>query len=347
MPIMADPREPSSSSQAQLPLFAGIDLGATNTKIGLIDDRGQTIGFQTIPTAISTGPEAAAEQMGRTVLVLIKSAGLKPADVAAVGLAAPGPIDLPTGRLVAPVNLPGWHDFPLRDRVSHYCNLPVRFSHDACAAAFGEFSFGARRDLNSLVLLTLGTGLGGGIIVDGKLIEGGHSHAAMIGHITIDSRDDARICPCGQPGHLEAYVSGIALVKRASESLESGKKTALAARLEQNAELTPQLIAAEAAAGDALCLEMVLEAARYLAMGIASMINTIDPDAVLLGGGINFGGPNSPLGRQFLEAVRQEVRRRAFPIPAQRTTIDYATLGSDAGWLGAAGLARQQRLQSP
>src|SRR5262249_38993755 len=151
---------------------------------------------------------------GRTIAALIRDAGLKTGDVAAVGLAAPGPIDLPTGRLIAPVNLPGWHDFPLRDRVSHYCNLPVRFSHDACAAAFGEFSYGARHALNSLVLFPLGTGLGGGIVVDGRLLEGRHSHAAMIGHIIVDCRDDARICPCGQPGHLEAYVSAIALVKR-------------------------------------------------------------------------------------------------------------------------------------
>jgi glucokinase len=128
--------------------------------------------------------------------------------------------------------------------------------------------------------------------------------------------------------------------------MEEGRKTSLNARLEQGFTLSPLLISEEAAAGDALALELVLDSARYLAVGVVSMMHTIDPDAVLLGGGINFGGPDSPLGRKFLEIVREEVRRRAFPIPAQRATIDYATLGSDAGYLGAAGLARLKHLPS-
>jgi glucokinase len=335
-------REMISSREAQAPLFIGVDLGATNTKIGLVDDLGRTIGFQSIPTVVGAGPEAAAEEIERVVESVTGKAGVKTGDVVALGLAAPGPIDIPTGRLIAPVNLPGWHDFPLRDRVSHYCGLSVRFSHDACAAAYGEHWLGLGQNMHSLVLFTLGTGLGCGIVVDGVLIEGRHSHGAMAGHITVDVRDDARICPCGQSGHLEAYVSGIALVKRAVEVMESGGKTSLDARMEHGAPLTPLLIAEEAAAGDALCLEIVLEAARYLAVGIVAMMHTIDPDGVLIGGGINFGGPDSSLGRQFLDCVREEVRRRAFPIPAQQTTIDYATLGGDAGYLGAAGLARAE-----
>src|SRR5262249_52663473 len=118
-------------------------------------------------------------------------------------------------------------------------------------------------------------------------------------------------------------------------------------RLEHGAGLTPLLIAEEAAAGDALCLEIVTDTARYFAVGIVNMMHTIDPDGVLLGGGINFCGRNSPLGRRFLDIIREEVHRRAFPIPAQRTTIDYATLGGDAGYLGAAGLARAEYYKLP
>jgi len=337
---MPQVRQNISSSPVQRPLFVGIDIGATNTKIGLVDDLGRTVGVRSFATGASAGPEAAAQQIGREVEMLRKDAGAKAGDVVAAGVGAPGPLDIPTGKLLNPPNLPGWHDFPLRDRVSHFCGLPVRFTGDACAAAYGEYCLGSHKKIRSLVLFTLGTGLGCGIVVDGRLIEGSHSHGAMSGHITIDVRDDARICPCGQPGHLEAYVSGVALVKRAVEFMEDGRKTSLNSRIESGAMLTPLVIAEEAAAGDALSLELVLDTARYLAVGIVSMMHTIDPDAVLLGGGINFGGPDSPLGRRYLDAIREEVSRRAFPIPAQQTTIDYATLGSDAGYLGAASVAR-------
>ncbi len=338
---MSYQRQTVSPREATRPLFVGVDIGATNIKIGLVDDLGRTIGFQSFATENDAGPETAAQQIGQAIKTLMSGAGVKAGEVVAVGL-APGPLDIPQGLLLSPPNLSGWRDFPLRDRVSHHCELPVRFTGDACAAAFGEFWLGSGQQTHSLVMFTLGTGLGCGMVIDGKLLEGSHSHGAMSGHITIDVSDNARICPCGQPGHLEAYVCAIALVKRATELMEEGRKTSLNARLEQGAALTPLLISEEAAAGDALSLELVLETGRYLAIGVVSMMHIIDPDAVLLGGGINFGGPDSPLGRRFLDTIREEVRRRAFPIPAQRATIDYATLGGDAGYLGAAGLARQE-----
>jgi glucokinase len=337
---MSYQRETISSREAQRPLFVGIDLGGTNTKVGMVDNVGRTLGFESTTTVVSAGPEEAAREMGNVVERLIKSAGVSKSEVAAVGLGAPGPIDVPTGRLVAPVNLPGWHGFDLRDRVSECCGLPVRFCHDACAAVFGEYWLGGHGRTSSVVLFTLGTGLGCGIVVDGVLVEGKHSHGAMVGHIVVDTRDDARVCPCGQRGHLEAYVSGIALVKRGVEMMEEGRKTSLNSRMEHGNALTPLVIAEEAAAGDATAMELVMDAARYLAVGIVNMMHTIDPDVVLVGGGIHFGGAKSALGRQFLERIREEVRRRAFPVPAQRTSIDYATLGSDAGYLGAACLAR-------
>ena len=344
---MSYQRETISGREAQRPLFVGIDLGATNTKIGLVDEVGRTIGFESVPTVVSAGPEAAVREMGRVVERLIERAGVSKRDVAAIGLGAPGPIDVPAGKLVAPVNLPGWQGFDLRDRVSECCGLPVRFCHDACAAVFGEYWLGRHGEMRSVVLFTLGTGLGCGIVVDGVLVEGRHSHGAMVGHIVVDAREDARVCPCGQRGHLEAYVSGIALVKRAVEMMEEGRKTSLNARREHGDALTPLVIAEEATAGDATALELVMDAAKYLAVGIVSMMHTIDPDAVLVGGGIDFGGPETALGRRFLERIREEVRLRAFPVPAQRTTIDYATLGSDAGYLGAAGLARAEHRKMP
>jgi len=158
-------------------------------------------------------------------------------------------------------------------------------------------------------------------VVDGRLIEGSHSHGAMSGHITIDVRDDARICPCGQPGHLEAYVSGVAPGEAAVEFMEDGRKTSLNSRIESGAMLTPLVIAEEAAAGDALSLELVLDTARYLAVGNCEHDAHDRPGCRAVGGGINFGGPDSPLGRRYLDAIREEVSRRHSPFRRSRQQL--------------------------
>jgi glucokinase len=332
-------------SQAQPQFFVGIDLGGSSSKIGVVDNVGNTLSYINVPTAIDQGPENGAQRMGLGALEALRNAGVDVGEVRRIGLGSPGTMDLATGMLIQPVNLRGWNNFPLRDRLSHYCGLPVTFANDGAAAAFGEFWLGAGQEMHSLVMFTLGTGIGCGIIVDGSSIDGRHSHGAECGHIAIDFHDDARMCSCGQPGHLEAYASATALVKRTIEALESGRKTSLNARLEHGAELSPIVIGEEAEAGDSLCLELVLDTARFLSVGIVTLMHTIDPDVVVLGGAMTFGGNNSALGRQFLQRIREEVRRRAFPILAQQTTIDYARLGSDAGYLGAAGLARAEYLR--
>jgi glucokinase len=252
-------------------------------------------------------------------------------------------MDIPAGMLLQPHNLPGWFNFPICERVSHYCGCRVTFVNDGAAAAYGEYWIGSGKAHNSLVMLTLGTGVGGGIIVDDLNISGEHSHGAECGHIIIDSRDDARICPCGQGGHLEAYASATAVIKRTDEALAAGRASSLSNRLAAGEKLTPRLLAAEAEQGDALSVEIVLETARYLGIGIVSLMHTIDPDIVVLGGAMTFGGHDAPLGRQFLDRVRLEVKQRAFPVLAEKVLIDYATLGGHAGYIGAAGVARLAR----
>jgi len=211
---------------------------------------------------------------------------------------------------------------------------------DAARAAYGEFWVGSGRDFHSLVLLTLGTGIGCGIIIGDLSIDGENSHGAECGHIIINCDDDARMCGCGQTGHLEAYASATAVIKRTQEALDAGHKSSLVQRIAGGDELTPKLIADEAEAGDSLALEIVIETARYLGIGVVSLMHTIDPTGVLLGGAMTFGGNDTDLGRRFLERVREEARRRAFPVIARRTKIDYALLGGDAGYIGAAGIAR-------
>jgi glucokinase len=336
------PTQPIALNAAQPPFFAGLDLGGTNIKVGIVDDCGRVITSLSIPTLSERGPEDASQRMGQAVLKAIQQAGLTPDRVARVGLGTPGTMEIPAGKPDKPANLKGWDYFPLRDRVSAHCGLPVTFANDANAAAYGEFWVGSGRGFHSMVLLTLGTGIGCGIIIGELIVDGENSHGAECGHIIIDCCDAARVCGCGQPGHLEAYASATAVIKRTQEALAAGRPSSLSRRVAAGAEVTPKLVAEEADQGDALALELVLETARYLGIGIVSLIHTVDPSGVLLAGAMTFGGKQTELGRRFLARIQEEVRRRAFALLAERVVIDFALLGGDAGFIGAAGVARLQ-----
>ena len=184
--------DPDRPPAARPPLFVGIDVGGTNIKIGIVDDAGRPVAYRSISTEEERGPADAAERIGAAVRSLIAEAGLEDGAVARVGLATPGPMDIPTGMLLGPGNLPHWHNSPIRDLVSKACGMPVTYANDANAAAYGEFWAGAARDYRSMVLFTMGTGIGGGIIVDEMLIEGVHSCGGELGHIIIDSPPTTR-----------------------------------------------------------------------------------------------------------------------------------------------------------
>jgi glucokinase len=342
---MAETRHFLPRNEAQAPFFVGIDLGGTNIKVGVVDDLGRPMSWLSVPTEAEKGPEDAARRMGQAVREASRLAGLTDGEVARVGLGSPGTMDIPAGMLIEPVNLRGpsgdeWNNFPIRDRASHHCGLPVAFANDGAAAAYGEFWVGSGRELASLVLFTLGTGIGCGIIVGDHSIDGENSHGAECGHIVIDMSDDARMCGCGQPGHLEAYASATAVIKRAQEALDAGRTSSLAQRMADGAELSPKLMAKEAEQGDELSLELIMETARYMGVGVVNLLHTIDPAGVLLGGAMTFGGNRTELGQKFLARVREEIDRRAFKLLAQRIILDYASLGGDAGYIGAAGIAR-------
>ncbi len=283
--------------------------------------------------------------MGAAVQQAIVDAGLKPRAIARVGLGSPGEMDIPSGMLLTPINLKGWNNFCIRDRVSDACGLPVDFENDANAAAYGEFWVGSGREFQSMALLTLGTGIGCGIIIGDLVLQGAHSHGGENGHGVIDCCEDARLCSCGARGHLEAYASATAVIRRAQDLLGQGRMSSLSERIAGGEELTPKLIADEAERGDELSNEIIRETARYLGVGVVNLMHTIDPEAVLLGGAMTFGGRERELGRQFLGMVQSEVRRIARPIPAKKTVIDFASLGGDAGFIGAAGVARLEYLK--
>jgi glucokinase len=325
---------------AKKPYFIGIDVGGTNIKLGLVDDAGETLAYQSMRTEQEKGAEDACVRMAQTLQRLIGDASAAKRDIVRAGIATPGPMDIGKGMILRPGNLPGWWDFPIRDRVSHHLGMPVAFANDANAAAYGEFWSGAGKQYHSLVFLTLGTGVGGGIIVGDTLIEGEHSCGSECGHILINPADDAPMDSLGKRGSLESYGNATAVVDRALAALGSATVTSLAKRRAGGEEITPQLIAQEAERGDEVARRVIMETAYWLAIGIVSFIHTIDPDAVLLGGAMTFGGNDSEVGRAFLQRIRDEVRPRLLEPLRDTVRIEFASLGGDAGYIGAAGLAR-------
>ena len=228
------------------------------------------------------------------------------------------------------------------DELTKLTDLPVVFCNDANAAAYGEYWVGSASGQSSLALLTLGTGIGTGIIIEGKSIDGAIGYGGECGHIIIDSAKDAMLCGCGQRGHLEAYCSATGVARR-TISLTMNRESSIRPKITPETRLSdiPKIVYFEAEGGDELAMEIVLDTANYLSIGIVSLLHTIDAACILLGGAMTFGGKRSPLGQRFLSQVIHEVKSKAFPAIAENVLIDFAALGGDAGYIGAAGLARE------
>jgi glucokinase len=320
------------------PYFLGIDVGGTGIKIGLTDDEGRTLGFVAIETEEPKGPADAMRRTAKAAEELIQNIGIRRDSIARVGLGTPGSQDIPRGMLIEPPNHPHWHHFPIVKCLEEVIGLPVSFANDANAAAFGEFWVGTGRVYSSMILLTLGTGVGGGIIIDNQLVVGQNSFGGECGHMIIDPRPDARLCVWGGGrGHLEAYASASAVAQRALEELQSGAVSCLSNR---PGKLTSRIIYEAALQGDSFSLRIIDETADYLALGITTLVHTLDPGLVVLGGAMNFGGKDCVVGSRFLKRIEHSFQSRSFEYVASGTKIEFATLGGDAGYLGAAGIAR-------
>ncbi len=315
------------------PVYLGIDLGGTNIKSGVVDGDGRSLSSVSLETEADHGPEVGIDRLAEAGNRAVEESGLGWDRIAAVGLGSPGTMDLEAGMLLDPPNLHGWNNLPIRRLLSDRLKKPTVLQNDANAAAFGEYWVGAGKGARSLALFTLGTGIGCGIVVDGSIIEGRHSHGAECGHIIIQM-ENGRQCSCGAFGHLEAYASATALLKRAVEALQFDNSPSLLRQIDPR-ELSSRAIGKAADAGDHLARRLMRETAHYLAVGSVCVMHTIDPDLVLFGGGM------IAAGQAFLDDIRHDIRAMAFPVPAARTRIEYAQLGGDAGFIGAAGCARR------
>lgn len=320
------------------PFFLGLDLGGTNIKAGVVDDEGRPLATIDRPTRAELGPVMGLETLVEAASLAVEASGADWSEIQAVGLGAAGTIDSAGGTIVEAANLPLWNGFPIAPRLGDRLGRPTFLLNDANAAAFGEYWAGAGRNTESLALFTLGTGIGCGIVESGRVLEGRHGLGGEFGHVTIQM-DGGRPCSCGRTGHLEAYASANSLVRRAVEALEVEPESSLRDCL-ADGTLDSRAIAQHADEGDTLAIRLMAETARYLAIGAATVMHSIDPDVILFGGGMIEAGPG------FLEAIRAGVREYAFPSAWQRTRIDHASLGKHAGCIGAAGWARKMVMES-
>ena len=311
--------------------FVGLDVGGTTMKAAVVDDAGQPLSK---PVVLDTHPErgqdAGLETMCESIRQAVAAAKLTMKDIVAIGVATPGLMDIKAGLILDPPNLKPWKNVPVRAHIAGVFNIPVAFQNDGNAAAYGEYWVGVGRDVKSMVMFTLGTGVGGGIIVDDFIIEGYSSHGGEVGHIRIDLPDHGRLCGCGRRGCLEAYASATAVVDRAREAMV-GQPTSL----RDHEGLTAKDVFNAAALGDSLAEKVIDETAYYLALGATATMAIVDPQMIVIGGGV------SAAGEPFLDKVRGYVTRYGLTYPASRVMIRLAELGSDAGFIGAAGCARQ------
>lgn len=315
--------------------FVGLDVGGSTMKAGVVDDAGTPLCAVSLATEAHRGQEFGLARMCETIRQAVAAARLTLDQVTAIGVATPGFMDIPGGLILDPPNLQPWKNVPVRDHVRGVFRKPTAFQNDANAAALGEYWVGAGKGVASLVMFTLGTGVGGGVILDGKVLEGRHSHGAELGHMRIELTSP-RLCTCGRYGCLEAYASATAVVRRAHEALNvEGDRSRLYAVRRERGELSARDVFDAAAAGDELAGRLMEETAFYLAVGAVNAMQVIDPDLVVFAGGMTTAGPG------FLARIRHHIAAMAPAVPVGRTEVRYAQLGTDAGFIGAACCGRQ------
>lgn len=317
----------------------GLDIGGTNMVVGMVPmDGGEPRGLR----KLSTLPEAGGKEVILRAVAAAKDAmkevcraeGGDTGQVAGIGIGAPGPLNRETGILLEAPNL-GWKDFPLRSLVSEGLGLRAEVDNDANCATYGEWWLGAGQGSTILVGLTLGTGIGGGFVVNGEIHHGASDAAGEFGHITIDST--GRKCKCGNYGCLEAYASGPNIAARAVEGIEAGIESALVDLVDGKLEeITAATVYEGVILGDAYAHEVMKETAKLLGVGVANLINALNPDAVVIAGGVTRAG-------DFLFVpLRKEVRRRAFRSAVDACRIVPAALPETAGVIGAAGIFKKK-----
>jgi glucokinase len=310
--------------------YIGVDIGGTNLRLALVDSRGGVAAREKLQTDIHLGRDGFLDRLLSGISMLRVRGEQSGGRVSAAGIGVPGLIDA-SGLVLSSVNLRSIEGLNLKEMVARSSGLPIVTVNDANAAAYGEKMYGAGRDYGSLMLLTLGTGVGSGLVLDGKLWTGADGIAAECGHVTVEP--DGIRCSCGNRGCLEQYASARAIVAAAVRALAAGARGALDSL--SGDSMTAEAIAIAARCGDPLSRSLYHEAGRYLGIAGAAVVNLLNIEAIILAGGMagSFDLLSGPM--------REEIGNRAFALPAGRVRIVAGDLGDDAGILGAAALAME------
>jgi glucokinase len=341
-PVVSSGRsDPLSSVPSDKRWLVGVDLGGTNIVVGVLPIDGGT-GEVLACRSVATEAQRGAKFVVDRIVGLIKESmdqvmaehGGTRADFAGVGIGSPGPLDRATGTVINTPNL-GWRNFPLRDLISNAVSLPATLDNDANCATYGEWWLGSGRNVDTLVGLTLGTGIGGGIVLNGQIFHGVSDAAGEIGHMTIEA--NGRKCNCGNYGCLEAYASGPAIALRAMEGIEAGAESLLPALVNGRLEdLTAATVYEGVVLGDPYANDVMRETAKLLGAGVASIINVLNPEMVVSAGGV------TRAGEHLFAPLRAEVRRRAFKSAQEACQIVSAQLPGTAGLIGAIAVFKRE-----
>ena len=310
----------------------GVDLGGTNVRASLISDDGTILQQARRPSHQQQQAEDTLNQITDACREVLLHQKLGPKGIRGVGIGLPGIMDSNTGVCFWSPNFPHWKDVPIAATVSAGVGAPAFILNDAKCAALGELHYGAGRGCRNMVMITLGTGIGGAFVVDGQLLMGPNGSVGEVGHHTIDPT--GRKCGCGNYGCWEAMCARDAIIERAERKLQTGRESSL--REVTRGEVTPALISEAAAKGDALAKEVLDEIGFYIGVGAANLINMLNPERFVIGGGI------SQAGEALLAPIRRTVEARAVPKQRETAQIVPAELGDNAGVMGAAALVHRR-----
>lgn len=313
-------------------LYIGVDLGGTNIAVGLVNEQGEILSKGSTPTKMPRGYEEIIADIAAETLRVIERSGHTLSDIAAIGIGVPGVFDPKTGKVLVCVNL-DWHDVPIVEEMQKYIDKPIFVDNDATVAGLAESVAGVSAGVENSVFLTLGTGVGGGIVIGGKVYSGAHGVGSELGHMIIEL--DGEPCTCGNYGCFERYASATAIIREGRKALEQHPESLMGALCENDPQkMTAKTVFDAAKEGDETAMKVFRRYIKGLTMGILSIVNVLDPEVIVLGGGV------SKAGDFLLSAVREALAPHIIFKSAPYARIEIARLGSEAGIIGAAMLGK-------
>ena len=318
-------------------MVVAVDLGGTSIRVAVVDGSGTTTGFVVCPTDAAKGPDTVVSRILLMIRDSLQEAQVDASQIVAVGIGSPGPLDRTTGVIHEAPNLPGWNNVRLADRIAEKVGLPVFLENDANAAALAEFAYGESRGVGNMLYITVSTGVGGGLILDGKLWHGAYGTAGEFGHMTVDF--EGPLCDCGNRGCIEKIASGPDMADWAMSQVAAGTKSLLRARM-ADAPLTGRDVVEAAARDDAVAVAALGRAGRAVGFGIVSVAHLVNLDLAVVGGGV------ANAGSMLLEPIRRTVKTHLLASTGPCLRVVPWSLGENVGILGAAASARARMVVS-